>query len=249
MEMSRRQIFRQRLLIPEPFLADLGDLPSDQNLRRVSGCLPYLYLVDFVVRLSQSWWQLPAAELNVLDWGCGTGPTSYLLTRHGVRPTCADRLEHQAQRHLLEAAGLPLVPLQHDWQLPFGDQSFHVVLSFGVLEHVPDDAASLREIHRVLRPGGLFLCFNLPRKWSWIMQLVYQFGNHYHDRLYTSQSVHRLLTQANLKLMESWRRQLFPKNRVPYPFPYQVEWLDQWLCDHTPLGYLATSLEFVAYRE
>lgn len=224
-------------------------MPDVRFLRNVSGCLPYLYLVDYVVHMCESWWQLPASQLDILDWGCGSGATTYLLSRRNVRPTSVDVETFGSKRPLLEASGCPLIVLDHDWKLPFADQSFHAILSFGVLEHVPNDAASLREIYRVLRPGGLFLCFNLPRAWSWIMRLVYLLGNHYHDRLYTSRSVKKLLAQSNLKLVEIWRRQIFPKNNVHYPFPYQAERLDQWLCEHTPLGYLATSLEFVAYRE
>ena len=248
--MSRREIFQQRLTIPAQLLEDVGELPQDQYLRSLSGCLPYLYLVDYVVQFSRNWWQLPASELKMLDWGCGTGPTSYLLARYGVQPVCADTADFDSiGRPLLEATGFPLVTLDHPYQLPFEDQSFQVVLSFGVLEHVPDDAASLREIHRVLKPGGLFFCFNLPRSWSWVMRCVYGLGNHYHDRLYTEAIVKKLARQSRLKIMEMWRRQLFPKNKVRYPLPYRAERFDQWLCDHTPLGLLATSLEFVAYRD
>ena len=39
-------------------------------------------------------------------------------------------------------------------QLPFADEEFDVVLINHVLEHVPDDRQALREIYRVLRPGG-----------------------------------------------------------------------------------------------
>lgn len=247
---TRREIFRQRLSIPQELLADVGGLPQDQYLRSISGCLPYLYLVDYVVQFTCNWWQLPVDQLKVLDWGCGTGPASYLLARHGLRPVCADTEDFDKfGRPLFEATGFPLVHLDHPWRLPFEDQSFHAVLSFGVLEHVPDDAASLKEVRRVLQPGGLFLCFNLPRSASWVMRLVYGLGNRYHDRLYTSRRVRELLKGADLKLLEMWRRQLFPKNKVRYPFPYFVERLDQWLCEMTPLGYLATSLEFVAHRD
>lgn len=41
--------------------------------------------------------------------------------------------------------------------LPFGDGSFDGCLCSETLEHVPDDAAVIREIHRVLRPGGTLL--------------------------------------------------------------------------------------------
>jgi SAM-dependent methyltransferase len=45
--------------------------------------------------------------------------------------------------------------------LPFADQSFDVVCAFEVLEHIPDDAQAMREIARVLRPGGAFI-FSVP---------------------------------------------------------------------------------------
>lgn len=38
--------------------------------------------------------------------------------------------------------------------LPFGEATFDIVLCNHVLEHVPDDAAAIEELHRVLRPGG-----------------------------------------------------------------------------------------------
>lgn len=38
--------------------------------------------------------------------------------------------------------------------LPFGNDQFDVVLCSHVLEHVPDDRKAMRELHRVLKPGG-----------------------------------------------------------------------------------------------
>ncbi|MEW6281659.1 MAG: class I SAM-dependent methyltransferase, partial [Candidatus Eremiobacterota bacterium] len=85
-----------------------------------------------------------------------------------------------------------------------------------------------------------------PYRGSWVMHLVRVFGNWYHDRLYGERQVGDLTAAADLRVLDMWHRQLFPKNRVPYPFPYLLERLDQWLTEHTPLRYLATSLEFVA---
>ncbi len=40
-------------------------------------------------------------------------------------------------------------------RLPFRSETFDVVYSNGVLHHTPDTAGAIREVHRVLRPGGI----------------------------------------------------------------------------------------------
>ena len=48
--------------------------------------------------------------------------------------------------------------------LPFADNTFDKVICSEVLEHIPDYRGALREIERVLKPGGLF-CASVPRRW------------------------------------------------------------------------------------
>jgi len=62
--------------------------------------------------------------------------------------------------------------------LPFADDSFDKVICSEVLEHIPDYRGALREIGRVLRPGGLF-CASVPRRWP--ERICWAFSEAYHE--------------------------------------------------------------------
>jgi ubiquinone/menaquinone biosynthesis C-methylase UbiE len=132
--------------------------------------------------------------------------------------------------------------------MPYDDATFDVLLSFGVLEHVPNDRASLCEIARVLKPGGLFFCFFLPTELSWTQKVARWRGNGYHDRLYSEGIVRKMLTGTGLELMDLWYRQLLPKNTVRYPSFRFFEKMDQLATEYTPLRYFATHVEFVSVK-
>lgn len=58
----------------------------------------------------------------------------------------------------------PIVDVKADiCHLPFADNAFDVILCNHVLEHIPDDAKAMRELYRVLRPGG-FGVLQVPLK-------------------------------------------------------------------------------------
>jgi len=98
-----------------------------------------------------------AAGLDVLDVGCGQGIDLANYAMAGARVTGIDltpRHVELARAHLAEL-DLAATVVQGDAEaLPFKDASFDRVSSNGVLHHTPDMAAALRQIHRVLRPGG-----------------------------------------------------------------------------------------------
>jgi ubiquinone/menaquinone biosynthesis C-methylase UbiE len=62
--------------------------------------------------------------------------------------------------------------------LPFADDTFDKVICSEVLEHIPDYAAALAEIERVLKPGGLF-CASVPRRWP--EKLCWRFSAAYYQ--------------------------------------------------------------------
>ncbi len=98
--------------------------------------------------------ELPSgAQLDVLDAGCGGGATTESLRRYG-RVTGLE-LEGEAVDYARERGRNVLQGSIE--ALPFEDGSFDLALALDVVEHVPDDLGVLRELHRVLRPGGRLL--------------------------------------------------------------------------------------------
>lgn len=96
----------------------------------------------------------PGAE--VLECGCGLGNSSSLLSRRGFSVTGTDfsgQFIAEARRRHPEGPGLRFMTADAA-QLPFPGSSFDLVCSALLLEHVPDVEAVLREMARVLRPGG-----------------------------------------------------------------------------------------------
>jgi SAM-dependent methyltransferase len=243
-----------------PYNDDLRDIvknePSHRFLINPASQNTYLYQVEFVREFSEYYFRKPIGELAILDWGCGKGHVSFLLRERGATVRSCDFLEGEndddsafgQEIPIIRSARIPVDRLADPVKLPYLDRAFDLVLSFGVLEHVEDDLESLREINRILKPGGLFFCFFLPFVGSWTQYVMRSRGDNYHDRLYTKSKVNSLLKETGFELQDIWHRQLFPKNSVRYPAYRAFESVDQALVRYTPLKYLATNIEFVASR-
>ena len=101
---------------------------------------------------------------RVLDVGCGTGTMLGYLSRYGeAQGIDADP---EAVRFCRER-GLEGVRLVEPGPLPHDPETFDLVTALDVIEHVDDDAGLLREIARVLRPGGTLLVSVPAYGWMW----------------------------------------------------------------------------------
>jgi SAM-dependent methyltransferase len=117
------------------------------------------YLFDFSVACGLL---APRPDDLVLDFAAGTCWASELLGRLGVRTVSVDlSIEMMRRGRQRLAADSRLVFLDdaafvaaRGQSLPFVDGSFDGVLCMNALHHLPSYAAALREIHRVLKPGG-----------------------------------------------------------------------------------------------
>lgn len=102
-----------------------------------------------------------APDMTVLELGCGTGYFTRELARSGGKIVAID-----VSPELLEIARTNCSPpnvryeLQNAYQLSYADAVFDSVVGSSVLHHLEIEAA-LREIYRVLKPGGT-MCFTEP---------------------------------------------------------------------------------------
>lgn len=118
-----------------------------------------------------------ASGLRVLDLGCGQGIDLVRYAAEGAEVTGVDitpRHVDLARRHL-EAMGLPGTVIEADAEaLPLPSHTFDIASSNGVLHHTPDMPAALRELHRVLKPGGAvaIIVYNRQSLHYWIHQVM-----------------------------------------------------------------------------
>jgi SAM-dependent methyltransferase len=138
----------------------------------------------------------------VLDWGCHHGPDSCLIRhRFGdmVELHACDFAPKEAFAVFREYARPEYKRLDNPLRLPYPAAVFDAVIGSGVLEHTAMDGEALKEVYRVLQPGGLLVITYLPHAYSWSEWRRRRSRVGYHRRLYTRQSLRRLLLAHGLE--------------------------------------------------
>jgi SAM-dependent methyltransferase len=117
--------------------------------------------------------------------------------------------------------------------LPFAAGSFDAVFSIGVLEHVHEAGgnpeASMKEIERIVKPGGFFFCFHLPNRYTWIEFMVrtvnrfFRTHLHQHSRLYSKAEFEQLLEGTSFEILESGRYNFLPRNQLNHLPAFMAE--------------------------
>lgn len=164
---------------------------------------------------------------SVLENGCGVG--MYIEHLSPFAGTVIG-LEYDFERatearkkspHILNAAGesIPLPP-----------STFDLILSHEVIEHVQDDRAAIREMIRVLRPGGCVILFCPNRGYPFETHGIYWKGNYrFGNKLFVNY------------LPRIWRDKLAPHVRI-----YSARDLEK-LFDGLPVRFIEQTVIFGAY--
>ncbi len=152
---------------------------------------------------------------RLLDLGCGFGRHAFEGLRRGADVVAFDySIEELRQVNALFAAlvaegeapeGATGASARGDaHRLPFPDGCFDRIIASEVVEHLPDDATAIRELARVLRPGGT-MAVTVP---AWLAETVcWKLSSEYHAphvegghlRIYTESSMRGLLADAGLE--------------------------------------------------
>lgn len=153
----------------------------------------------------------------VLDCGCGDGLYLKIIRELGNYKIIGFDLNDDSLKLAQDISGKSVPFVQGDiTRLPFEDSCFDKIFSTEVLEHLTDDSSGLKEIYRVLKPGGKLIVtvpnHNYPFLWdplNWVSERLS--GKHIksglfagiwnmHLRLYYPNEIESLVEKSGFKV-------------------------------------------------
>jgi SAM-dependent methyltransferase len=132
-------------------------------------------------------------RLRILDVGCGTGANAVELARYGEVTACDRSLDALA---IAAGRGVSRLCAASAPDLPFAANTFNVITAFDIIEHVEDDVSFVRDLVRVLVPGGA-LAIHVPAwpsLWSRHDEILE------HKRRYTYRGLRALLEDSGAQI-------------------------------------------------
>src|SRR3989344_7179389 len=112
--------------------------------------------------------RLPAEKVKILDFGCGSGYLVGELAKLGYNSFGIDNfdeaIEYGKQR------GIKNLSVTLDAKTDYENKFFDIVLALDVLEHLGDEGPALKEIERILCPGGVLIITVPAFKFLWGVQ-------------------------------------------------------------------------------
>lgn len=117
---------------------------------------------------------------KVLEVGVGVGTDLIQYAKNGARVSGIDLTEKamESTKKYFELRNLPYETLQtaDAENLPFENDTFELVYSFGVLHHTPNTDKAIKEIHRILKPEGKAIVMLYARGWKHYFKRVFIHG-------------------------------------------------------------------------
>jgi SAM-dependent methyltransferase len=148
----------------------------------------------------------PSKEARVLEVGCGTGHNLAMLGEFGKLEAC--ELDAVARGLASDRLGRPVLEARLPDLSMFKAGSYDLIALLDVLEHVPDDLASLQAIRGLLKPGGALVLTVPANPWMWSAHDA----SHHHFRRYTRRQLAKVFSEASFdgQLLSYFNTLLFP---------------------------------------
>jgi len=152
-------------------------------------------------------------EMEVLEFGCGTGSTAITHAPHvkHIRAIDISAKMIEIARGKADAQGVENVTFEQQTldALEVPDQSYDAVLGLSILHLLEDKDAAIAEVHRVLKPGGIFVsstaCIADHMKWFELIAPIGRFfGLIPMVKVFTQDELVRSLEAAGFEIEHRW---------------------------------------------
>ncbi len=132
---------------------------------------------------------------KILDLGCGDGFFAEVVFGKRKIDVGLDLKTNRRTEETIKNKVYKKVILYNGFNIPFKNNSFETIISNCVLEHIPDLKTSIKEIYRVLKPGGHFLTTVVTDNWEKFLLGKKLLGKKYLKFLRKKQEHYNLLSQ------------------------------------------------------
>lgn len=159
---------------------------------------------DVIKPNSPKHWPLPEEVSTFLDAGCGRGSYVAYASNRGITAVGLDIVPEAMKKAQKNCNGNFILGDVRD--LPFDDEFFDYVLSYGVVEHFDETDRAIREIYRVLKPDGTAI-ISVPGKITlhYITKILGMARGTWtlgYEKSYSPREFKKLIEKENFKVVE-----------------------------------------------
>lgn len=165
---------------------------------------------------------------RVLDVGCGLGDFSQRLSDLGAEVTACDLGAGLVERTRARVGCEAVVADALNLSATFDPESFDIVLSSECIEHTPDPKRAVREMARLVKPGGLLSISTPNRLWWPIVRLASILHLRPFDGFENFSSWRGLratLAESGMEIVEE-------KGLHAFPFQFGLHGVSRWIDEH-----------------
>jgi ubiquinone/menaquinone biosynthesis C-methylase UbiE len=166
---------------------------------------------------------------KVLEIGCGTGTDLLQFAKHGALATGIDLTTKHVELARRRVGDLAVVHEADARHLPFENGSFDYIYSHGVLHHCDEPEEVVREMFRVLRPGGR-INIHVYAFWSYFtLWRVLEYGREWKSHIENRQTPLRIDLYTGRQLAQLFGSGISIEKHQYKPFEFLAPWFGWFL--------------------